>query len=120
MPVQSFQMRITPRGTRRDAASLDRLTAALLDRAAHEHEAVARAGDTAVNQEQVLLRDHFDDLLAEHADGLVAVLTWHLHAELHATRGHVGTDRATVTAILVRTVGARATREVMATYDAGE
>src|SRR6188768_1460907 len=120
MPMQSFQMRITPRQTRRDPASLGRLAAALLDRAAHEHQAVARTGDAAVNQNQILLRDHSDDLLAEHADRLVAVLTWHLHAELHATRGHVGTDRATVTAILVSTVGARAARKVMATHDAGE
>src|SRR6478735_9631228 len=120
MRRQSFQMRITPRRTRRDAPSLGRLTAALFDGTAHEHQAVAGAGDTAADQNQILLRDHFDDLLAEHADGLVAVLTRHLHALLHAARSHVGADGATVAAVLVRTVRLHVAREVVATHDAGE
>src|SRR6202000_3363197 len=81
---------------------------------------VARARDAAVNQNQVLLRHDFHDLLAQHAARGVAVLTRHLHAELHATRSHVGTDGTTVTTILVRTVGTNVTGEVMATHDARE
>src|SRR5450755_820412 len=111
------------RGTRETAARTELragLAAALLHGAAHEHQTVTRTGDATVDQNQVRLGNHLDDLLVQHAARLVAVLARHFHALFHAARRHVGTDGTTVTAVLTRTVGTNVTGEVMAAHDAGE
>src|SRR6187402_1516841 len=64
--------------------------------AAHHHEAVARPRNATADQNQVVFGQDLDHALAQDRTGLVAVLTRHLATREHATRSHVGTDRATV------------------------
>src|SRR5690606_8134906 len=58
--------------------------------------------------------------LVQDADGLVAVLTRHGLAREHATGGHVATDRAAVTLVLVSAVAVLRAGEVVAPHHARE
>src|SRR5690606_22609831 len=92
----------------------------LLDGAAHDHEPALRTGDATAHEDQVVLGDHAHDALVQDADGLVAVLTRHGLAREHATGGHVATDRAAVTLVLVSAVAVLRAGEVVAPHHARE
>src|SRR5690606_6633064 len=70
-------------------------------------------GHAPVYQEQALIGQDLDDLLIEYAHALVAGLTCHLATRKHATRSHVGSDRATMSFDLMRAVRTAGSAKVM-------
>ena len=91
-----------------------------LDGLADEYLAVARAGDCAFDEQQVLLCVDARNLKVEHADEIVAVLTRHLEPWKRATWRHVRADRTTVTAVLVGAVRLHLAREAPLANNARE
>ena len=93
----------------------------VLTACAHEHEAVLRAGNAALDHDLVLFGVDPGDPQVEDRDGLVAVLAAHLQVGERAPRRHVRTNRPAVAAVLVGAVRVRAgAGEVPAAHDAGE
>lgn len=87
---------------------------------ADHDEAVRRAGDVALDQDQVAIREDRDDTLVK--DGLTNVAHVAGHAlALDDSSGELAhTDRAAVTEDFVGTVGPDGSMEIVALHDAGE
>src|SRR5262249_23547784 len=83
-------------------------------RPAHDHGAVARAGDGAAHEQEVVVVAHGDDLDVERRHALGAVATGHALALEHAAREGAVADRAAVPELLVRAVRGGKSAEAVA------
>ena len=87
---------------------------------AHEHDTAVRAGDGALDQQQVALGVGFDDLEVLRGDLLVTHVARHALALEHAGGERTRSDGARLAVALVVTVRRRLALEVVTLHDAGE